>query len=1063
MKKLLCTPLLFLSLSVIADDTEIFTHIPEAGSSDRKSNILFLFDNSGSMTYDSAGYGPWHWRFTGPSRMAQLKAAANTLLSGLELNSMKIGLMTFNGDRKLLTPVKLLTAAHKTELLREINALSGDGGTPLASSLYEAYRYYYSLSPEYGTYSSGVEFINSATKNYISPVPKGADAATTCGAKDSIVLFTDGQPNDDDDPTGVETLIASYKLEDHNIEGFNDLSKNCTTEGNCLDELAWYLQYNDYDAILTGKQSFSVHTIGGFGMADTSDAVKLLKSAAKYSKGSYTSANNPAQIASAFAKALKSIAEETATFVTPSVSLDYFNPLQHNDEQYYVMFKPSNDANWKGNLKKYKLINGVLKDANSNNATDSTTGAIVSTAQSYWSTTADGNDVTQGGMANKLPDDRNMYTNVSGDSDVALSDSGNRLRAGNDSLWSYFGSGIDSREKLREIINWLNSEKKIGDPLHTSPTVITYFTEETTDASGTKTQNYDSTVYFGTNQGFLHAVDTKTGIEKFAFIPKDHLSNILDYKNKSAGRVYGLDGPITAWVNDVNGNGQIVTEINGTTAETTSTTPAIADFAYLYVGERRGGRKYYALDVTNRNAPTLKWTISGGGTGNFSELGQTWSKPVLTKVKLNGVVKDVLFFGGGYDDALDVTSESTHTMGSSTMGRAIYMVDAKTGARLWWASSTATSGGLELTNMTHSIPSDLTVFDIDGDTYADRIFTVDIAGNLWRLDIKTENTGADDFATGGIIAKLSGTDSANSRHFFNAPSVALMRERGTEEFLAIAVGSGIRTNPLNETIQDKFYLIKDYNVYSPPTSSSSGTSSPDYSYIGDEVIKETNLTNATTNIGAEYGSLTAAEKADATNAKVVAYNSLINNRYGWYVNIYDLNDTATIKGEKVLAKASITSGIVFFTTYQPSVSAGASACSPKKGKARMYAMSIKDAATPASLITDSDQRDKRHIVLKSTGIPGRPAVLQQPGATTGSSSGGIVKRVCGGPGECLTPPSDNPLQKVFWRENLEGDAATSGSASTGATSGTPATGSKAKGKDKKKKKKKKRKDKKTSP
>ncbi|MBU2707409.1 VWA domain-containing protein [Zooshikella marina] len=1043
MKKLLCTPLLFLSLSVIADDTEIFTYTAETPDDESKSNVLFMLDNSGSMR---------------GSRLTQLKTATTNIINKQKNGSVNVGLMIFNHSSggKIYKPVKELTASYKTELVNAVNALNATTWTPLSETLYEAYLYYNGKKPEFGGSYTGVSGVLNSSGNYVSPIKhKGV-----CGVSNSIILFTDGAPTQDNEANDeIEKLIKPIPDSDYPAKktGLNKLAKKCS-KGSCLDELGWYLGRQDNSSSVDGVQKIPVHTIAAFGITETSNEGRLLKSTAEYSEGTFALASSTSEIEAAFSSALVSIKEETSTFVTPSVSLDYFNPLQHNNEQYYVMFKASKNADWGGNLKKYKLVNGILTDQTFTGDESSVTaansilvdGKIKDTARSFWTSTSgdpDGNDVTKGGMISVLPASRTLYTNVT---TAEINVSANKIVADNSNLVSQFGPGIDTIDQVNEVVNWLNTSKKIGDPLHTNPTVITYFTEETTTGS-TTIKNYDSTVFFGTNQGFLHAVDTKTGIEKFAFIPSKHLKNIVAYKNATSGKVYGLDGPITPWVNDGNGNGKIVNTINGNTADTdSSTSPATTDFAYLYVGERRGGRSYYALDVTNRSAPTLKWTISGGGTtGDFSELGQTWSKPSLAKVKLNGVVKDVLFFAGGYDPANDVGDPATHKLNNvdsagaltskSSMGRAIYMVDAKTGDRLWWASSTATAtNGLQLSEMKYSIPADLTAFDIDGDQLADRIFVVDIAGQLWRFDLNHENSGVSDFATGGIIAKFSGDDSPNSRHFFNAPSVALMRERGQKEYLAIAVGSGVRSNPLNEVIQDKFFLIKDYNVYSPPPASSSGSStSPDYSYVGSEVIKESNLYDATANnvaaLVSSYEGLSDSDKADSSNTTVQKYNSL--SKYGWYINVHDLNDTADIKGEKVLAKASITSGVIFFTTYQPNVVVPSNPCEPTTGKARMYAISIKDAATPASLISDPTQRSKRHIVLSTTGIPGRPAVLQQPGGTSGGSSGGIVKRVCGGPGECLTPPSENPLQKVFWRENLE-DAGTSSSSSTG---GTPTT------------------------
>ena len=81
---------------------------------------------------------------------------------------------------------------------------------------------------------------------------------------------------------------------------------------------------------------------------------------------------------------------------------------------------------------------------------------------------------------------------------------------------------------------------------------------------------------------------------------------------------------------------------------------------------RRGGNHYYALDVTDRNAPRYLWQIDGGA-GDFARLGQSWSEMTLAKVPFNDEDKVVLLFGGGYDENQDIDNPVT----DDTMGRAI--------------------------------------------------------------------------------------------------------------------------------------------------------------------------------------------------------------------------------------------------------------------------------------------------------------------------------------------------------------------------------------------------------
>ena len=71
-------------------------------------------------------------------------------------------------------------------------------------------------------------------------------------------------------------------------------------------------------------------------------------------------------------------------------------------------------------------------------------------------------------------------------------------------------------------------------------------------------------------------------------------------------------------------------------------------------GLRRGGKAYYALDISNPDNPVFLWQIDKSSTG-FSELGQSWSVPVITYIPgyAGGVRKPVLVFAAGYDVAKD--------------------------------------------------------------------------------------------------------------------------------------------------------------------------------------------------------------------------------------------------------------------------------------------------------------------------------------------------------------------------------------------------------------------------
>jgi type IV pilus assembly protein PilY1 len=476
----------------------------------------------------------------------------------------------------------------------------------------------------------------------------------------------------------------------------------------------------------------------------------------------------------------------------------------------------------------------------------------------------------------------------------------------------------------------------MGDPLHTKPVLISY---GGTDASP------DMTLYSGTNEGHLHAINTSNGAEVFSFVPQELLPNmdILMVNSGSVAHLYGLDGPLTSWVNDVNGNGVLLDADSALES---------GEHVYLYQGMRRGGKNYYALDVTNRSAPILKWIIYGG-SGDFSELAQTWSAATKGKIKLNGVDKDVLIFGGGYDVDQDDNSVAT----SDSEGRAVFIVDASTGAKLWQAGPAGSANGsdpnLVLSAMTNSIPSDVRVLDINGDGYTDRLYVGDMRARIWRFDIDNSgNTGAADLATGGVIAQLGGSTEAENRRFYYIPDVSLSEDY---QHINIAIGSGYRAHPLDDDIHDAFFVVHDPNVYSPEINPL--TSQPVYT-----AVTLNDLYNATDNVIGE-----------GTTAEVAAAQTALAAKDGLYIY---LKTGGSFVGEKVLAKSITFSGQVMFTTYTPVATASAS-CSPSQGTARAYLISIEDG-TPVYDFNDSGGDltvEDRKMELVRGGIPPEPSII----------------------------------------------------------------------------------------
>lgn len=933
--------------------TDVYTRDYTNGNPYQASSSgAFNWSTIGSRYYVSANYHDYLLTTATTSRrkIDIMKDEAKDLVDNFD--GLNLGLMRFDGSSGgyVIHHFSDITdPAEKTLMKNRIDALPASGNTPLAETLWEASLYYQGKAPFYGTNSNrDADAISGG--EYVSPIVNSCQ-------KNHIVLLTDGNPYSDSGRDGaISALTSSCRHRD---------GASLATD-TCLDELAGHIFDNDqFPDELEGKQNVVTYTIG-FDID-----MDLLQQTANKGDGKYYTAGDSTELKAAFTQIIRDITDTSTTFTAPAVTVNAYNNLQHRNELYYAIFQPFARTAWPGNIKRYQLdANGDIIDVNGNPAVDDGdqgTGFFKTSSKSWWSSDVDGARVEEGGAAEQLTSSSvtYVYTGVNAPNNAALNTATNTLSKTNTNITNeMMGLADGAPDSEREnLIDWANGydvdgsdpaddfHNFIADPLHTRPVVVTY--------GGTST-NPDDTVFSMTNMGMLHAFDTETGKELFRFMPKSLLPNINIYYQDEASlsKVYGLDGPITVLRQESDDDDVTIEAADG-------------DKVYLYFGMRRGGNNYYALDVTNRNAPKLKWMIEGG-QGDFTNLGQTWSAPTLTTVDwdcdssgLNCTQRQVLVFGGGYDIVHD-TDLTAPTTGDS--GSAIFMVDAETGDLLWSAGK---SGDLVLP-MENSIPSDVTTGDIDGDGTMDVLFAIDIMGHVWRVDFNvTQSSGDHQFATGAMINDLMSTTGGDLRRFYNKLDVVAFSPRGESSFFALNVGSGYRASPKETVINDRFYVLLHDSVFGPPKDED-----------GDVA----------------YTNIPASKLFDATNAPADRDDEA---PYGYYIDI----NSAT--GEKVLSNALTFGGVVFFTTYN--TDGVPDRCEVNIGSSKLYAIDI--------LTGKGRLNGQRSLNLKHGGIASSPVLI-----FVGGDNGTTTPVLCVGT-ECFKDGdegvplnSDALLKKTYWRE-----------------------------------------------
>ena len=171
-------------------------------------------------------------------------------------------------------------------------------------------------------------------------------------------------------------------------------------------------------------------------------------------------------------------------------------------------------------------------------------------------------------------------------------------------------------------------------------------------------------------------------------------------------------------------------------------------------------------------------------------------------------------------------------------------------------------------------------------------------GHIWRVDFQGDLNGTSGFSadfSGYELADLHGSSTNDNRRFFGRP-VAAQTASGK---LAVVVGSGHRSHPLDLTVQDRFYVIYDPNGNGVPATAPSPIDDSDLQDI--------------TGFGTGFTNLS---------------------KDGWR---FDLD----IAGEKVFNAASVLRGELFISTYYPP----AIPCSNSPDGSRLFVLDLEGKPT----------------------------------------------------------------------------------------------------------------------
>lgn len=423
-------------------------------------------------------------------------------------------------------------------------------------------------------------------------------------------------------------------------------------------------------------------------------------------------------------------------------------------------------------------------------------------------------------------------------------------------------------------------EHVLGDIVNAQPVFVRQPFANYTDAGYTAFKsarvNRAPMVYVAANDGMLHAfyagtstTDPQGGTEAWAFIPTMVLPSLkfLADNNYSNLHRFSVDGtPVAGDIFDT-GASQWKTILVG--------------------GLNKGGQGYYALDVTDPANPKAMWEFKFSSTcfdpavpataSADCNVGYSYGNPLISKLK-DGTW--VVFVSSGYNN--NKGSSTTEGQGY------LYVLNAATGQIIkkigtGAGNSLAPSGLGKINNW---------VDDGLSNNTTERVYGVDLIGNLWRFDVN----GA---AASGSFAQLVTTFRAGAlpggqpQSITTKPELAVI---GGRPFVYVATGRYLGTSDITDTQVQTLYALLD-----PLTTTTPSNTVPLYVDVRTGAsLQQVAMTNAVIN-GQAARTATCVANCSATE--------------GWFVDFPE-------KGERVNVDMKLQLGTLTVLSNVP----GNSAC-----------------------------------------------------------------------------------------------------------------------------------------
>ena len=353
-------------------------------------------------------------------------------------------------------------------------------------------------------------------------------------------------------------------------------------------------------------------------------------------------------------------------------------------------------------------------------------------------------------------------------------------------------------------------------------------------------------LFAASNDGMLHAFNAVTGIEMWAYVPTIVLPNLYKLADKNYSHEFYVDG--TPIIGDV---------FDGTNWRT-----------ILVGGLNKGGKGYYALDVTDPASPKALWEFCDNAalcSQTDANIGYSYGSPVIAKLDNGSGTGDwVVMFTSGYNNA---------------DGKGyLYVLNPVTGATKFTPIVTSCTGSnCGLSELSPWVKA------IDDNT-AMRVYGGDLEGSMWRFDIN--NTIAPSGREAFKLAQAGNPGTGLIQSITSKPELGNLN--GTP-VVFFGTGRLIGVSDKGDSSINSFYAVKD------------------------DISATTGLGILRTNSGMVKQTLTAGVSKDGKNIRTNSNNPVDwTTKSGWYLDF-------PVAGERDFTDPILALGTISFTTNIPAL------------------------------------------------------------------------------------------------------------------------------------------------